>query len=200
MAKKSVKQVTKRPAPMTAAGKTGEASPVGPAAAGVGALQCSTPAKVARPLLLPAAVPSSPVVPVAGRSTPLREASAKETRSLPPPGTPSAQAVILKRPETEAVGAGGPKSPAPSRVKVTFALLGGEAERVSVSGDFNGWSPDASPMRRDEGGRWETTLELGPGRYEYKFIADGQWMPDPLAGENVRNPHGTLNSVIVVRA
>jgi hypothetical protein len=49
-------------------------------------------------------------------------------------------------------------------------------------------------------GHWETTVELAPGRYEYKFVRDGEWMPDLLALENVLNPHGTLNSVIHVSA
>jgi len=55
-------------------------------------------------------------------------------------------------------------------------------------------------MKRDEGGHWETTAALAPGRYEYKFVVGGEWIPDPLARENVWNCHGTLNSVIEVRA
>jgi 1,4-alpha-glucan branching enzyme len=86
------------------------------------------------------------------------------------------------------------------RVKVTFVLPICDAKRVSLSGDFNGWSPDATPMKRYDDGHWETTVELAPGRYEYKFVRDGEWMPDLLAHENVWNQHGTLNSVIEVRA
>jgi hypothetical protein len=73
------------------------------------------------------------------------------------------------------------------------------AERVSLSGDFNGWSPDATPMKRHQDGHWEATIELAPGRYEYKFVRDGEWLPDLLARENVLNGYGTLNSVIEVR-
>ena len=90
--------------------------------------------------------------------------------------------------------------PAPPRVKVTFVLPICDAKRVSLSGEFNGWSPDATPMKRYDDGHWETTVELAPGRYEYKFVRDGEWMPDLLAHENVWNQHGTLNSVIEVRA
>ena len=86
------------------------------------------------------------------------------------------------------------------RVKVTFVLLICDAKRVSLSGEFNGWSPDATPMRRHSDGHWETTVDLAPGRYEYKFVRDGEWIPDLLAHENVWNQHGTLNSVIEVRA
>ena len=86
------------------------------------------------------------------------------------------------------------------RVKVTFVLLICDAKRVSLSGEFNGWSPDATPMRRHSDGHWETTVDLAPGRYEYKFVVNGEWIPDPLAHEHVWNRHGTLNSVIEVRA
>jgi 1,4-alpha-glucan branching enzyme len=87
-------------------------------------------------------------------------------------------------------------------VKVTFVFPICQccAKRVSLSGDFNGWSPDATPMKRYDDGHWETTVELAPGRYEYKFVRDGEWMPDLLARENVWNQHGSLNSVIEVRA
>ena len=54
-------------------------------------------------------------------------------------------------------------------------------------------------MSRQEDGLWETSLALPPGRYEYKFVVDGQWRPDPNAHENVFNAHGTLNSVVEVR-
>ncbi len=93
-----------------------------------------------------------------------------------------------------------PLPPAPPKVKVTFLLPFCDASRVSLSGEFNGWSPQATPMQRYADGHWETTLELAPGRYEYKFVRDGEWMPDLLARENVLNGYGTLNSVIEVRA
>jgi 1,4-alpha-glucan branching enzyme len=94
-----------------------------------------------------------------------------------------------------------PATPTPVwNVKRSFVLIQPNAKHVAVSGDFNGWSADATPMRRQGAGRWETTLALEPGRYEYKFLVDGDWIPDPLARENVPNQHGSLNSVVVVRA
>ena len=99
-----------------------------------------------------------------------------------------------------AVVAPAPKTTATRSVKVSFVLIDLGAKQVSLCGDFNGWSPTATAMRRDSSGHWETTVDLAPGRYQYKFVADGQWIPDPLAHENVWNQHGTLNSVIEVRA
>ncbi len=114
---------------------------------------------------------------------------------------PIAQPEPVKMPEQVAVVAEAPMLSGAAKVKVTFVFPACQCcpKRVSLSGDFNGWSPDATPMQRYDDGHWETTIELAPGRYEYKFVRDGEWMPDLLARENVLNPHGTLNSVIEVR-
>jgi 1,4-alpha-glucan branching enzyme len=85
-------------------------------------------------------------------------------------------------------------------IEVTFALEGGDARAVYLCGDFNAWSPAILHMiRRNEDGHWEKRLALEPGRYEYKFVVDGEWIHDPNACENVPNPHGSLNSVVEVR-
>ena len=81
-----------------------------------------------------------------------------------------------------------------------FSLFEPDAKQVSLCGDFNEWSPNATPMKWKEGGRWAATVALAPGRYQYKFVADGRWMHDPAARENVSTQHGTLNSVVEVRA
>ena len=115
---------------------------------------------------------------------------------------PAAQPEQIKLPDKVAVVAETPMLSEVPKVTVTFVFPTCQccAKRVSLSGDFNGWSPDATPMKRYDDGHWETTIELAPGRYEYKFVRDGEWMPDLLAHENVWNQHGTLNSVIEVRA
>jgi 1,4-alpha-glucan branching enzyme len=89
---------------------------------------------------------------------------------------------------------------APRTVKVTFVLADLGANQVSLSGGFNGWAANATPLKRNENGHWQTIVALAPGRYEYKFVVDGEWIPDPLAREHVWNSHGTLNSVVEVRA
>jgi 1,4-alpha-glucan branching enzyme len=82
---------------------------------------------------------------------------------------------------------------------VSFVLVDLGAKQVALSGDFNGWSPDETPMKRHEHGHWETTVELAPGRYQYKFVVDGRWEVDPAAHNHVPNEHGSLNSVVEVR-
>lgn len=92
-----------------------------------------------------------------------------------------------------------PSPTTPRTVDVRFVLSRPGSKRVSLCGQFNGWSPDETPMKQAESRCWETTLALQPGRYEYKFIADGEWLHDPNARENLPNPHGSLNSVMEVR-
>jgi len=69
------------------------------------------------------------------------------------------------------------------------------AKQVILSGEFNGWNEHALKMNKVENG-WRLDLELPVGRYEYKFIADGEWLHDPANPETVRNAPGTLNSVL----
>lgn len=92
-----------------------------------------------------------------------------------------------------------PPPPAPPQtVSVVLSAYQPNARRVTVAGEFNGWSAAANPMEPRGEGRWQTTLALKPGRYQYKFIVDGEWMPDPDAKQNVYNTFGTLNSVVEV--
>jgi 1,4-alpha-glucan branching enzyme len=81
-----------------------------------------------------------------------------------------------------------------------FTLDRPEAQIVYLSGDFNEWSPRSLRMfRRGASGPWERRVPLEPGRYQYKFMVDGEWIHDPAARENTPNLHGSLNSVIEVR-
>jgi hypothetical protein len=82
---------------------------------------------------------------------------------------------------------------------VTFVLAHAHAGRVLLSGDFNEWSTDATPMTPQGDGRWQVAVALPPGRHQYKFIVDGQWMPDPNGAERVADGFGDGNSVIEVR-
>ncbi|MCB9294124.1 MAG: hypothetical protein H6559_13540 [Lewinellaceae bacterium] len=79
-----------------------------------------------------------------------------------------------------------------------FFLSGfGDAKRVILSGSFNGWDEQAFSMDKVEGG-WATRLQLDAGRYEYKFIVDGQWMEDPNNPDKRKNEHDTYNSILYV--
>lgn len=66
---------------------------------------------------------------------------------------------------------------------VRFLIQQPKATRVTLVGDFNGWSREATPLEvSEDGSTWTTTVSLEPGRYDYAFVIDDQrWTPDPLA-------------------
>jgi 1,4-alpha-glucan branching enzyme len=84
--------------------------------------------------------------------------------------------------------------------RVSFELVKTDAHRVCVAGSFNGWQPEQTPLESVGNGRWIGDLAVKPGRYEYLFVVDGQWMPDPNAKESVQNPFGGQNSVLIASA
>ena len=87
---------------------------------------------------------------------------------------------------------------APKRKRFEFKILAPEAKQVLLSGTFNQWSESSDPMKRDKTGTWKKVKMLLQGRYEYKFIVDGEWMLDPGCGDTAPNQHGTFNNVIEV--
>ena len=86
----------------------------------------------------------------------------------------------------------------PAEKPVEFILDKPGARSVAVAGTFNGWDATRTPLRAEAGGTWKATVWLPAGRYEYRFIADGEWMSDPHARESVQNALGSANSVVVV--
>ncbi len=68
----------------------------------------------------------------------------------------------------------------------TFKLNGfTNAQNVYVAGSFNDWNPNSTRLKKTAKG-WALSIILPKGNYEYKFIADGQWMTDP------GNPHSSV--------
>ena len=67
-----------------------------------------------------------------------------------------------------------------------------------MAGSFNGWDPSATPLQPHGDGRWAVELILQRGKYEYRFIVDGQWTDDPLSPAYVSNPFGGLNCILAV--
>jgi len=94
-------------------------------------------------------------------------------------GTPKAKTKILTR-------------------KVQFEFPASEAQEVYLAGDFNDWDSSANAMKKDKKGLWKTTLSLKPGRYEYRFLVDGNWENDPSCAGCVPNEFGSKNCVRIV--
>jgi len=80
---------------------------------------------------------------------------------------------------------------------VRFSVLPRQEPRqVLLAGDFNGWK--GRKMVKGKNGAFVAVVPLKPGTYEYKFVIDGQWVPDadnPVCGPNV---YGTANSIVAV--
>lgn len=89
--------------------------------------------------------------------------------------------------------------------ELAFELRAPAAQAVYLAGTFNDWSAVATPMKRDARGLWRAAVRLGPGRYEFKFLVDGEWCCE--AGcerahdgclKCVQNEFGTMNRVLKV--
>ncbi len=81
---------------------------------------------------------------------------------------------------------------------VRFALEAPGASRVALVGDFNGWDPQASPMRR-LGDTWALSVPVARGRHVYAFVVDGrEWLSDPGAPLAPEDEFGFRKSVVVV--
>jgi 1,4-alpha-glucan branching enzyme len=87
----------------------------------------------------------------------------------------------------------GQKKKAPK--KVQFEFLAPEAHEVFVAGEFNYWDARANPLKKDKDGMWKLALRLMPGRYEYRFLTDGNWENGRTCSGCVPNNFGSQNCV-----
>jgi hypothetical protein len=72
-----------------------------------------------------------------------------------------------------------------------------DAKRVILSGSFNNWSVNELLMNRTEKG-WELDYAIPSGTYEYKFLVDGMWVPDPANQYSVGSGN-YLNSILTIQ-
>ena len=104
------------------------------------------------------------------------------------------------------VAANSPSSPLPAShadTVMTFVFVTHDASKVSLVGDFNQWSADATPMTRiANSNAWTVTVPLSAGRHLYSFYAlgtDGEkWLADPNAPATPDDGFGRRNSVVLV--
>lgn len=83
--------------------------------------------------------------------------------------------------------------------RVTFVFSpSAPIKKAYLVGDFNKWKLGADVMQAMPDGSFRKGKKLAPGKYEYKFYADGIYWNDPEAEGQAVNPFGTLNSVITV--
>ena len=88
------------------------------------------------------------------------------------------------------------KSTRSTAKKVTFKYLAEGATEVFVAGDFNAWK--SAKLAKAKNGSWSKNFSVKPGKYEYKFLVNGEWITDPSNTNIAYNAFGTANSVFEV--
>jgi len=81
---------------------------------------------------------------------------------------------------------------------VNFICTMTAAKHVALIGDFNGWQPHATPMKRQPDGCWHAQLPLTAGPHYYLFLVDGKPTLDPRAQGVTRNEKGEKVSLVSV--
>lgn len=83
---------------------------------------------------------------------------------------------------------------------VVFVTLYPRAQNVQIAGDFNNWRPELTKMEKvGESGVWQTKLALPAGKYNYRYVVDGQWQQDPYNEHAELNPYGEYNSIFEMK-
>jgi len=134
--------------------------------------------------------------PTAGPTSPAPAAPAPE----PAPAAAATPAAAAAAPAARAAMPPGPNLTADGVVFV-FKPDGGGKKRIFLAGNFNDWKPDNPQylMADDGAGAYTITIKLPPGTYQYKFVADGQWIKDPYAPGDAPDGFGGRNGKFDVK-
>ena len=83
--------------------------------------------------------------------------------------------------------------------EIQFEFYAPLALEVGLGGTFNSWEASKHKLRKDQEGRWRLAIKLKPGRYEYRYLVDGNWQNDQRSNVAcVPNSFGTWNCVVEV--
>lgn len=134
-----------------------------------------------------------------------------------PPATPAAPAAATEPAPAPAAPPAGPAAPAtaakhttapgpnltPDGVVFNFKPEGsGKNKKIFLAGTFNDWNPSNPQylMTDEDGdGTWSITVKLPPGTYQYKYVADGQWVKDPYSPSDAPDGFGGRNGKFDVK-
>ena len=150
------------------------------------------PATTSKPQA-PAKVAAKKVAKVAPKAAPVaKKAAPKKVEAKAAPKAPAAAKTSAKAPAKPAA-----KTPS-AGVFVRFERFSPHSGRVDLVGSFNGWELGKHSLVRDENGVWSIQVRLKPGTYEYKYVYDGlSYEPDPER-EQIANPFGSANNLLIV--
>lgn len=88
------------------------------------------------------------------------------------------------------------------KVAYTFQFdpRGAVYQRVQIKGQMNDWAPANTPdLQLNEDGKYQITLMVSPGKYQYQMVLDGKEQFDANNPEKVDNGSGNFNSVFEVK-
>ncbi len=83
-------------------------------------------------------------------------------------------------------------------VKYTFTYQSSTAKEVSIAASFNNWSAKANPLTNKGNGEWKIEIEVQPNYYQYKFVVDGNWLPDPQNEWEINDGGDNFNSIVKI--
>jgi len=133
--------------------------------------------------------PSVPARSATIKLAPARSAATKPapTRSATPKSAPTKSAPAQKR----------VTSLQARRRRIVFSFSAPEAQNVSLVGNFNNWDYTKT-MKKDKEGLWTSRVDLEPGKYEYRFLVDGEWQDDPKCQTRQANSFGSHNCILEI--
>lgn len=83
-------------------------------------------------------------------------------------------------------------------VTAPFTYVDSKAKSVAIVGSFNDWDATKDVLTLTGDSVWTANVRLLAGRYEYQFVVDGKWTPDPKAQRSADSDFGGANSVVIV--
>jgi chromosome partitioning protein len=82
---------------------------------------------------------------------------------------------------------------------VVFTMEAPKDAKVQIAGDFTNWNLESLDWWTSNGKQlWRKVYFIKPGSYAYKYLIDGQWLPDPNNGTTISDNFGGTNSLIEV--
>jgi 1,4-alpha-glucan branching enzyme len=81
---------------------------------------------------------------------------------------------------------------------IEFRTYRPHASFVSIVGDFNSWNPENDLLTKGRDGIWRIQKKLSPGLYRYKYVIDGEWVPDIYNGKSASDNTGEICSIIKI--
>src|SRR4051794_25904150 len=82
---------------------------------------------------------------------------------------------------------------------IEFAFYRPDVKSVRVMGDFNDWAGTGLMLEPQGKGWWGAAVCFDPGKYRFRYLADGVWYTD-FASNGVELTKYGYNSVLLVPA